>query len=60
MPFVWIAARFGYDGTGVKIVRTKNDLDVLTDTECIIEELIPFEKIDDFSTNWDFTNFSDF
>ncbi|MBI9042636.1 5-(carboxyamino)imidazole ribonucleotide synthase [Lutibacter sp.] len=43
-PFVWKSAQFGYDGTGVKIVRTKNDLDVLTDTECIIEELIPFKN----------------
>jgi 5-(carboxyamino)imidazole ribonucleotide synthase len=43
-PFVWKSAQFGYDGTGVKIVKTKNDLDVLTDTECIIEELIPFKN----------------
>jgi 5-(carboxyamino)imidazole ribonucleotide synthase len=43
-PFVWKSAQFGYDGTGVKIVRTKNDLDVLIDTECIIEELIPFKN----------------
>jgi 5-(carboxyamino)imidazole ribonucleotide synthase len=43
-PFVWKSAQFGYDGTGVKIVKTKNDLEVLTDTECIIEELIPFKN----------------
>jgi 5-(carboxyamino)imidazole ribonucleotide synthase len=43
-PFVWKSAQFGYDGTGVKIVKTQNDLDELADTACIIEELIPFKN----------------
>ena len=43
-PFVWKSAQFGYDGTGVKIVRTLNDIDSLTNTSCIIEELIPFKN----------------
>ncbi len=43
-PFVWKSAQFGYDGTGVKIVKNKNDLNSLADTECIIEELIPFKN----------------
>ena len=43
-PFVWKSAQFGYDGTGVKIVRTKTDLETLVDTQCIIEELIPFKN----------------
>ena len=28
-PFVWKSARFGYDGTGVKMVRSANDLQSL-------------------------------
>ena len=43
-PFVWKAARFGYDGNGVKIVRNYADLDGLPNVECITEELIPFKN----------------
>ncbi len=43
-PFVWKAARFGYDGTGVKIVKTFKDLAYLPDGECITEQLIPFKN----------------
>ncbi|WP_372746382.1 5-(carboxyamino)imidazole ribonucleotide synthase [Lutibacter sp.] len=43
-PFVWKSAQFGYDGTGVKIVKNQHDLNSLTDTDCIIEELIPFKN----------------
>ncbi|WBX77213.1 5-(carboxyamino)imidazole ribonucleotide synthase [Tenacibaculum ovolyticum] len=43
-PFVWKAARFGYDGTGVKIVRNINDLNNLPAVECITEKLIPFKN----------------
>ena len=43
-PFVWKAARFGYDGTGVKIVRNNNDLLNLPNVECITEQLIPFKN----------------
>ena len=43
-PFVWKAARFGYDGNGVKIVRTIDDLQNLPDVECITEKLIPFKN----------------
>ena len=43
-PFVWKSAQFGYDGTGVKVVRSKNDIQNLADTDCIIEELIPFKN----------------
>lgn len=43
-PFVWKAARFGYDGTGVKIVRTFEDLENLPQGECIVEKLIPFKN----------------
>jgi len=43
-PFVWKSAQFGYDGTGVKIVRNQEDISVLEDTESIIEDLIPFKN----------------
>ncbi|APG65365.1 5-(carboxyamino)imidazole ribonucleotide synthase [Tenacibaculum todarodis] len=43
-PFVWKAARFGYDGNGVKIVRNIEDLESLPLVECITEKLIPFKN----------------
>ena len=43
-PFVWKAARFGYDGNGVKIVRNIDDLENLPKVECITEKLIPFKN----------------
>ncbi|MFY9243026.1 MAG: 5-(carboxyamino)imidazole ribonucleotide synthase [Polaribacter sp.] len=43
-PFVWKAARFGYDGNGVKIVRNFDDLKNLPKVECITEKLIPFKN----------------
>ena len=44
LPFVWKSARFGYDGTGVKVVRTEADLNALPNVECIAEKLIPFKN----------------
>jgi len=41
---VWKSAEFGYDGTGVKIVRSQDDINALADTDCITEELIPFKN----------------
>ncbi len=43
-PFVWKSAQFGYDGTGVKIVRNNNDINSLPDNDCITEDLIPFKN----------------
>ena len=43
-PFVWKSARFGYDGTGVKVVRSERDLVKLPNVECIAEKLIPFKN----------------
>ena len=43
-PFVWKSAQFGYDGTGVKIVKNNEDLNSLADTDCIVEDLIPFKN----------------
>jgi 5-(carboxyamino)imidazole ribonucleotide synthase len=44
LPFVWKCAQFGYDGNGVKIVRTPSDLNLLPDVECIAEEMVPFKN----------------
>ena len=44
LPFVWKCTEFGYDGTGVKIIRTLSDLDNLPNVESISEELIPFKN----------------
>lgn len=41
-PFVWKAARMGYDGNGVKIIRSANDIENLSNQECLIEDLVPF------------------
>ena len=43
-PFVWKAAQFGYDGQGVKVVRSSEDLKELPAGECIAEKMIPFKN----------------
>lgn len=43
-PFVWKAARFGYDGQGVKVVRSMEDIKGLPLGECIAEKMIPFKN----------------
>ncbi len=43
-PFVWKCTEFGYDGYGVKMIRKATDLDELPDTECLVEEIIPFKN----------------
>ena len=44
LPFVWKAAQFGYDGYGVKIIKTLSDLEGLPNVECITEKIIPFKN----------------
>ena len=44
IPFVWKCAEFGYDGNGVKIIRTIEDLNDLPNVECIAEEMVPFKN----------------
>lgn len=44
LPFVWKAAQFGYDGNGVKVVRSLKDLKNLPKGECIAENLIDFKN----------------
>jgi 5-(carboxyamino)imidazole ribonucleotide synthase len=43
-PCVWKKTKFGYDGYGVKILKSEKDLDDLPECEFIIEKMIPFEK----------------
>jgi 5-(carboxyamino)imidazole ribonucleotide synthase len=43
-PFVWKCAQFGYDGNGVKVVRSTLDLIDLPEVECIAEEMITFKN----------------
>ena len=43
-PFVWKSTQGGYDGKGVQIVRSQDDLLKLIDTPCIAEEMIPFKN----------------
>lgn len=43
-PFVWKAAQFGYDGQGVKVVRSLADLEGLPTGECIAETMVPFKN----------------
>ena len=44
LPFVWKCTEFGYDGTGVKVVRVIEDLENLPNVECIVEEMIAFKN----------------
>jgi 5-(carboxyamino)imidazole ribonucleotide synthase len=43
-PFVWKSAIGGYDGNGVKIVRSTIDMHDLPDIECLTEEMIDFKN----------------
>lgn len=43
-PFVWKAAQFGYDGQGVKVVRSLVDVRGLPPGECIAEKMISFKN----------------
>ncbi len=43
-PFVWKSAQFGYDGTGVKVVKAYSDLEDLPNVECLVEDLVDFKN----------------
>jgi 5-(carboxyamino)imidazole ribonucleotide synthase len=43
-PFVLKLRTGGYDGKGVQIIRSKQDLQTAFDAPCVIEEMIPFSK----------------
>ncbi len=44
LPFVWKCTEGGYDGQGVSIIRTKEDLAKIPDTQCIAEDLVDFKN----------------
>lgn len=44
LPKVWKSAKFGYDGKGVKIIHSSDDLQNLPDVPCLIEEKVKIKK----------------
>ncbi|WP_034924492.1 5-(carboxyamino)imidazole ribonucleotide synthase [Gillisia sp. CAL575] len=44
LPFVWKSATGGYDGRGVMIVKSQEDLDQIPEGKCLAEKLIPFKN----------------
>jgi len=44
LPFVWKSATGGYDGKGVSVIKNIEDLNALSDGECIAEKLVPFKN----------------
>ena len=44
IPFVWKCTEGGYDGNGVSIIKTTEDLNRLPDTECIAEDLVDYKN----------------
>ncbi|QYJ69488.1 5-(carboxyamino)imidazole ribonucleotide synthase [Flavobacterium litorale] len=44
LPFVWKSTQFGYDGNGVRVIRSIQDFDGLPNVECIAEKMIPFKN----------------
>ena len=43
-PFVWKSESMGYDGYGVKIIRSNQDLETINGGSCIAEDLANIEK----------------
>ncbi|MDT0648953.1 5-(carboxyamino)imidazole ribonucleotide synthase [Autumnicola edwardsiae] len=43
-PFVWKSTTGGYDGKGVAVIKTEEDLNDLSEVECIAEEMITFKN----------------
>lgn len=44
LPFVWKSATGGYDGRGVMMVKTEEDLENIPEGKCLAEKLIPFKN----------------
>ena len=44
LPFVWKSCTGGYDGNGVSVIRTEEDIIPLAEGSCIAEKLIPFKN----------------
>ena len=43
-PFVWKSAAMGYDGFGVQIIRSNQDLETVSEGGCMAEDLVAIEK----------------
>jgi 5-(carboxyamino)imidazole ribonucleotide synthase len=43
-PFIWKSARFGYDGKGVKLINSSQDLKDLPNIKCIVEDKVNIKK----------------
>ena len=43
-PFVWKSCTGGYDGKGVSIIRSEEDIIPLSSGRCIAEKLVPFKN----------------
>lgn len=44
LPYIWKSCTGGYDGKGVQVVRSHQDLKKLPDVSCIVEAMIPFKN----------------
>lgn len=44
LPFVWKSRTGGYDGRGVQVIRTEEDLTFIPHDPCIAEDMIPFKN----------------
>jgi 5-(carboxyamino)imidazole ribonucleotide synthase len=44
VPFVWKSTEGGYDGNGVKVIRSSESFTGLPDVECIAETMVPFKN----------------
>lgn len=44
LPFVWKSTQFGYDGNGVKVIRSAESFTGLPEGECIAETMVPFKN----------------
>lgn len=43
-PFIWKSTEGGYDGNGVKVIRSIESFNSLADVQCIAEEMIAFKN----------------
>lgn len=44
LPFVWKSCTGGYDGKGVSVIKTEEDMIPLSEGSCIAEQLVPFKN----------------
>lgn len=44
LPFIWKKATFGYDGYGVKKIENLQDVDLVSEGQCIAEEIVDITK----------------